>query len=231
MTIINRSMYLVTFKAAGIAPVSAMLGADAITPSGYGGWTVVSRQRRVGLTIWNGKDPIRMPVPIVFDGVRDGKSQEVLISRLNRMALPPTTGGEPPTITIDGAGVPKPGPTKWVIENIVWGTNVIWDFAGNGVYARLRQDCVVNLLEYRAPDRAALRPLMPGTNKTLTGQSATGWPKTYVIKAGDTLSKIAARFYHDATKWKLIANANKIRDPSIVSSKAWVGKRIRIPAP
>lgn len=228
----SRSLYMVTFSAEGIASVTVMLGdATVQIPSGYGGWTVVSRQRRVGLTVWNGKDPLRMTIPVLFDGVADSLSQEILISRLSRMALPPTTGGEPPTVTAVGPGVPKPGPVKWVIENLQWGQNVIWDFANNGVMARLRQDCVVNLLEYRAPDRAAFRSLLPASKKTLTGASSVGWPKSYVVRKGDTLSAVAVRFYKDASKWKQIASANGIRDPNAVNTSKWIGKTIRIPAP
>lgn len=224
-------MYKVTFTASGIAPVAVPLGEDPVTiPSGYGGWTVTSRQRRVGLTVWQGKDPIRMSVPILFDGVNDGESQEVAISRLSRMALPPTTGGEPPQVRVSGRGVPSPGPSVWVIENLRWGTNIIRDFAGNGVHARLRQDCVVELLEYRADDIAAFRGLQPGkvTNVAKkTGSSKTGWPKTHVVAKGETLGSIAAHYYHDASKWRKIADANKIRDPNMIK----VGQRLRIPAP
>lgn len=224
--------YRITFSADGMKPVAVLLGDTPITvASGYGGWNVVNRQRRVGLTVWQGKDPIRMSIPILFDGITEQASQEIPISHLSRMALPPGTGGEPPSLKIKGPGVPNPGPAKWVIENLQWGTNVIWDFAQNGVMARLRQDCVVNLLEYRAPDRAEFAPMLPASKRTLTGKSKAGWPKTYVIKDNDTLAKIAVHFYKDANKWKQIAQENGIRDPGSVSTKVWQGKTIRIPAP
>ncbi len=39
--------------------------------------------------------------------------------------------------------------------------------------------------------------------------------RSYTVKSGDTLSKIAKEFYGDASKWKKIqaANADLIRDP------------------
>lgn len=227
-------MYSVTFSADGIADVTALLDeTPANIPSGYGGWTVISRARRVGVTVWQGKDPIRLAIAILFDGLIDRTSQELAISRLSRMALPPKGGGEPPVVTWDAAGVPKPGPTKWVIENLQWGTSkVVWDFANNGVMARLRQDCVVNLLEYRADDRTAFKGILPGSSKsTNAGASKSGWPKRYVVKAGDTLAKIAIHFYGDSKKWKDIADANGIRDPAIVASGQYKGKTIIIPAP
>lgn len=45
--------------------------------------------------------------------------------------------------------------------------------------------------------------------------SATGSARTYTVKAGDSLSKIAKEVYGDASEWKKIhaANADLIRDP------------------
>jgi hypothetical protein len=228
----THEMQKVTISAAGISPVVVLLGETPPNiPSGYGGWVVETRSRRVGLTVWNGKDPLRFAVPVLFDGVRDQISQETDISRLSRMALPPTTGGAPPTVQITGRGLQNPGPKIWVIENLVWGDNVIRDFASNGVMARLRQDCVINLLEYRAEDITQFRGIQPGkvtsSKTTASTKSTSGWPKTYVVKSGDTLSKIAAHFYGSSSKWHQIANANNIRDPQ----KLTVGAKLRIPAP
>ena len=42
--------------------------------------------------------------------------------------------------------------------------------------------------------------------------------KTYTVKKGDNLSKIAKQFYGDAAKWKKIhaANADKIPNPDMI---------------
>jgi nucleoid-associated protein YgaU len=47
--------------------------------------------------------------------------------------------------------------------------------------------------------------------------AATGG-KTYTVKAGDSLSKIAKHFYGDGAKWKKIhaANAAKIPNPDLI---------------
>jgi nucleoid-associated protein YgaU len=52
--------------------------------------------------------------------------------------------------------------------------------------------------------------------------------RTYVVKSGDTLSKIAKEFYGDATDWKKIhaANGDLIRDPD----KLQPGWSLQIPA-
>lgn len=221
-------IYTVKFEAEGINSVVVLLDeTPANVTGGYGGWVVVSRMRRVGLTQWQGKDPLRMSIPILFDGMRDRSGVELDISRLSRMALPPKAGGEPPTVRVSGSAVPSPGPTVWVIESIQWGTaKVIYGLTSVGVSARLRQDAVVSLLEYQADDRVAFANL-PLYLKN--GTSKTGWPKSYVIKAGETLQSVAAKkeFYGDATKWTLIADANGLRDPTA----AKVGSTLRIPAP
>jgi nucleoid-associated protein YgaU len=42
--------------------------------------------------------------------------------------------------------------------------------------------------------------------------------QTYTVKSGDSLSKIAKRFYGDADKWKKIhaANSDKIPNPDLI---------------
>jgi len=45
----------------------------------------------------------------------------------------------------------------------------------------------------------------------------TGAPKRYTVKAGESLSNIAARFYGSADAWKALADANGIRDPKPAS--------------
>lgn len=52
-------------------------------------------------------------------------------------------------------------------------------------------------------------------------------PRTYVVVAGDSLSKIAKRELGDARKWPVIFEANKdiIKDPNLIHP----GQRLRIP--
>jgi nucleoid-associated protein YgaU len=51
--------------------------------------------------------------------------------------------------------------------------------------------------------------------------------KTYVVVKGDSLSKIAKRFYGDAQDWKRIfeANRDQIQDPDLIHP----GQELRIP--
>ena len=56
-----------------------------------------------------------------------------------------------------------------------------------------------------------------GTGGLLGGQAAAGSAVaggTYTVKSGDSLSKIAKQVYGDASKWKLIHEANKAKIPN-----------------
>jgi|SRR5215831_3560305 len=223
--------YKITFHCEGVGQATAFLDETPITMTGgYGGWTVVSRQRRTGLTMWQGKDPLRLSIPILFDGYANNIGVEMDISRLSRMALPVNEGltAEPPLVTIEGKALPRPGPKFWVVENLQWGTNVIYDFDDTGKMSRLRQDCVVNLMQYVAGDRASfggLSPTKAGGSKAKPGSK--GFQKPRTVKAGDSLSKIANSVYKNPgpNDWKLIAKANGIRDPRHISP----GQKLKIP--
>lgn len=225
----SRDIYKVTFSSEDINAVSVLLDeTPAQVSGGYGGWTVTSRQRRTGLTMWMGKDPLRMSIPVLFDGFADGEGQEIGISRLSRMALPPKGGGEPPVVQVSGHGIPHPGPKDWVIENLQWGTNVIYDSGNNGNVVRLRQDCVVNLMQYLAEDRVAFSRMPPGTRAGSKDKPGSkGFQKPYTVVTGDTIQKIANKVYKDAkaTDWKLITKANGITDPRTLK----VGQSLKVP--
>ena len=59
------------------------------------------------------------------------------------------------------------------------------------------------------------------------GASTSGEPRTYVVKKGDSLSKIAKQFYGDMKLWKKIfeANRDKISNPDLIRP----GQKLVIP--
>lgn len=73
----------------------------------------------------------------------------------------------------------------------------------------------------------ATGPVTGGINNKSGSKSTADKPaiRYYTYRKGDTLSKLAVKFYHDASKWKRIADANKIKDPK----KIKVGQRLKIP--
>jgi nucleoid-associated protein YgaU len=68
---------------------------------------------------------------------------------------------------------------------------------------------------------------MPDFSDVKSGSSSTASGKTYEVKAGDTLSKIAKQEYGDAGQWRRIYEANKdlLKDPD----KIFPGQKLRIP--
>lgn len=61
-----------------------------------------------------------------------------------------------------------------------------------------------------------------------SSSTAAAGGQTYVVKSGDSLSKIAKHFYGDASKWHAIHAANKaaIPNPDLIQ----VGQELTIPA-
>ena len=202
--------HLYTFNSSDGTKVVVLRGSEPPRMTGGGGgWQIVQRPRRLGLTQWQGREPYQMDVPVLFDGWADGDDVEADIARLNQMQMGKNSD-PPPTLQIDGA-VPVKG-IRWVIAGIEWGTNVIWVSGVNGRPVRQRQDAVVKLLQYVKDDRLVI------SNKSTA-------PRRHIYKKGETLRGLAQKYYKDASKWKKIADANKIRDPRNIKP----GTSLRIP--
>ncbi|OGY24429.1 MAG: hypothetical protein A2Y57_03510 [Candidatus Woykebacteria bacterium RBG_13_40_7b] len=58
-----------------------------------------------------------------------------------------------------------------------------------------------------------------------SAQSTVSLPTTYQVEAGDSLSKIAQKFYGDYTKWTEIAKENNLANPSVIHK----GNVLKIP--
>jgi LysM repeat protein len=75
-----------------------------------------------------------------------------------------------------------------------------------------------------APKPVKPPPVKPGVSHP-AGGSAAGRPKTYVVRSGDTLTAIAARFYGDPDKYAAIAAANRIKNPNLI----YPGQKLILP--
>jgi nucleoid-associated protein YgaU len=71
----------------------------------------------------------------------------------------------------------------------------------------------------------AAEPPAPVPDLGRTGTS--GQDQTYTVVAGDSLSKIAKRYYGDANQWRRIheANRDQITNPDLIHP----GQRLKIP--
>jgi nucleoid-associated protein YgaU len=77
-----------------------------------------------------------------------------------------------------------------------------------------------------SPTGDVQRPGQPGST-TGTSQPGTTSRRDYTIQSGDSLSKIAQKFYGNAGDWQKIYNANKdkIKNPDMI----FPGQKIVIP--
>jgi ABC-type nitrate/sulfonate/bicarbonate transport system substrate-binding protein/LysM repeat protein len=80
----------------------------------------------------------------------------------------------------------------------------------------------------QAKDTAKPKVASPAAKPALTMPPVSGQPQEYTVKAGDTLSHLALRFYGSSHKWDKIyeANANTLRNPHYI----YIGQQLLIPA-
>lgn len=76
-----------------------------------------------------------------------------------------------------------------------------------------------------AEDAAAKQAADEAAAKQAADEAAAKAPKAHVIVAGDSFWKLAEAYYGDATKWKLIANAN----PTVRARRITIGATLTIP--
>jgi hypothetical protein len=211
----------------------ARLGEDVPTPTGgFGGWNSVARRRRRGLTVFDGNDPYKLDIPILFDHFRAGTSVEDDITALERMCgwgLPKGTY-EPPLIAFDSNGViPHDHHDNenldWVVEDITFGTKVERNQYGN----RIRQDVVVHVMEFVEDDNlkdnssaARRRAKKEGARRR---KKRRGKSHLVAVKTGETASSVGVRELGSASRTREILRANGIRDPKSVKPGQW----LRIP--
>jgi hypothetical protein len=101
------------------------------------------------------------------------------------------------------------------------------DFPFRGVVTNLTQNFVL-FRSTGEPVRANLTVvftefIVPEENRRANDPDLT----THLLKRGDTLSALAARWYADPSRWRPIAEANSIDDPRDLD--ALIGKRLVIP--
>ncbi len=135
----------------------------------------------------------------------------------------------PPSDSSGGGGqassgaAPKPPPAKVAFQ---WG-----DFKFMGVIKSLTIDYVLFRVD-GAPVRAkaSLKLTEFKKDKAFPGQNPTSGngptERIWLVRAGDRLDSIAAAVYQDATRWRAIAQHNRIEDPFFLQT----GTELAIPA-
>jgi len=79
------------------------------------------------------------------------------------------------------------------------------------------------------PDKPDFSDVVSGSSSTASPLSspAPSGARSYVVQSGDSLSKIAKKFYGDANAWRRIfeANQNRIKNPDLIQP----GWKLEIP--
>lgn len=210
---------------------TAYLTGAVVPVAGYGGWSRVARPRRIALTEWVGRDAMSLEIPFMFDAYAEtdlevdggpGLFIETNIRALERMAGIDEDDPEPPIVNIT-SNPPKLIPhnerrashVDWFVENISWDKDSIISNKGGN---RVRAAGTITLTQFVKDERLGI---------VKSDKKRGGKLKSYTVRKGDTLQKIAARkdVYGDAKKWVRLKKANNIRD----SKHLKVGRKLKIP--
>lgn len=169
------------------------------------------------LPVYSAPNAYVQTIPVLFLG----RGVETAVRRLRSLARPHgNRRHRPPLVRVSGVGVHETG-LDWVITGLEPGDDVrrIGDAA-----RRERQPYVVTLTHH--PAFRALRQSPARANhdrRRAHGHGARA--ETHTVRAGETLPEIAKQHYHDAGKWRAIAEANEIRDPRHLK----VGRKLKLP--
>jgi hypothetical protein len=183
--------------------------------SGVGGWEEVNRPGRTPVTRWRHRVGLRVDVPLWMSNTMR-TSIEPEITLLTGLAGRGPRGHEttPPRLIFDTGGVsPWDAQTypdqQWVIDALTWGTNVLYNNAGN----RYRQDATVTLLQFIDDQLVSDQSL---ALRRAVHKGKLSVPKTYRTVVGDTLVSIARKKLGSVDRWLEIAQLNPThRDPRI----------------
>jgi hypothetical protein len=196
-----------------------------VQPQASGGWSTVQRARATSMTEWVGHDPIAQDVSVMFDGFADNTSVEQKCRLLYRLMLTRVgSRNEPPVITCTSKDIPLPfAGSQWVISAIAPGDEIRRERDGH----RVRASFTVSLVEYVPGDVIVHKKNSPAKThqQKQARQGNSGDTRTYIVKSGDTLQKIAAHELHKQSRWHDIAKLNDISG----STNLKVGRHLKIP--
>lgn len=193
---------------------------------------------RMSYTEWQGAPGYEIAIPIVFDGLHRRESQEQRIHKLELLALPSDkfTPLRPPRLQFDTKGdVPHDrtrAPRKrWVIA----GTGLEWlDY----ISVRMSRPSILRGDQSQIGGRGGGRNDPSGARRDVVAPHAHfkrvqaqcivhmwEWigdevltvslhKRKYHVPRGETLQKIALKFYGSPNEWRRIAKLNHIRDPN-----------------
>lgn len=197
--------------------------APIVSSKGYGGHPISARPKKKALTIWEGRQPFEMSVPLLLDTSEGVSSVQHSWALLDRWATSQTIAGgrdrPPPPVRILSSRGRLPIPADiadnadWWIEDLAWGLEKRRS-DGELFY----QEVVVTLLE-RVDDE-----LLASSTPVVSTKRAHNYP----IRKGDTWHSIAASQLGSASKWEELWKLNGKKSDAWLAKN--VGKVVHIPA-
>jgi hypothetical protein len=190
--------------------VIVLMGEEPPTyTGGFGGWEITPRPRQIGMTTWQGTEPLTLTLSLMLDGLRARRSQEPLLRKLYDVAR---GDDESPPGVLRIAGIPLIA-ERWVIDELALGDAILHPEGG----ARIRQALTLTLREYVPP--SYLRHYLQASSKD---KAKT---KTITVKRGDTPTTIARRA---RCKWTELRELN-LGVVTKANQQLKPGSKLRVP--
>jgi hypothetical protein len=198
------------------AKITLLLGDTAPAyDGGYGGWETIERPNRRPITSWKAIPARTLELTCVLDDYAAGRSVEARIAALEQVATG-SANTAPPEVAVSGLAIPGTS-LRWVISELTWGA-----VEANSTGERTRANVTIKLAELLDDE------LLRITNPAKVRKPSVS--RTYRVKKGDTLTRIAARQLGDANKWRAIAKLNiRKGHPRSTPKDVVVGELLKLP--
>lgn len=216
------------FDPPGPAVSFQLLEAAVLDPGGPR-WETLDRPRRQSVLEWQGRDPLRQSVVLMFSGARlDERSKDLAsvtpqVNQLHELAMP-SSGAEPPLLWARGPVYGNWSGYAWRIESLTPGVprrNQAGEVCQVSYEVTLVRHLSTDIISSNVSPAKAAEVAIGATS----GAPAPTSGRTYTVVRGDSLSRIAQRQLGSAGKWPEIAKANGLRDPNQLK----VGQVLRLP--
>ena len=213
-----------------------MLGAS-VTEGPQPRWTEVERPRRQNVLRYDGKGVRRQSFQVMFSGalnrttgeLADVTSEVVAMLRL----LGERGGDEPPVLRIAGPLYGIGPDDRWQLQSAVLAGEP-WRRASDGRTCQVTYD--VTLVQFLFTDVLVQKVLPPSpaaasNDRADAAAAAAGAPpapaagRTYTVRKGDNLTKIAAAQLGNGSRWRELAQLNALRDPN----RIYPGQVLKLP--
>ena len=172
---------------------------------GRGGWQEVARTRKPAVIEWLGPASHKATIEILLDAWASGGTIDSQLAIVEAIApLSPTV--ETPTVYVVGWPL-IPSTIPWVVQ-----TAIPSDALRRRDGRMARVTMTFDLLQWRQGDVVVRNS--PGKAAASKAGTSASKPRTVVVRKGDTLGALAARYLGSASKWTVLAKLNNIRSPN-----------------